>query len=196
MTIHPGSLKKFGIGQPIRRLEDRRLITGAGQYTDDILPLKTSYAHFLRSPHAHAKFRITDVEAAKAMKGVRAVYTGADVRDMPGVACQAPLQRADGSTMPTPKQPLLCDGVAMHLGDAVAMVVADTLAQAKDAAEAIAIDWAPLPDDGRRRAEGEGRRRLARRARQRRLRPVARQQGEDRRRVRQGAQDRDADRGQ
>ncbi len=143
MTIHPGSVKKFGIGQPIRRLEDQRLITGAGLYTDDILPARTAHAVFVRSPHAHARFRITDVETARAMKGVRAVFTGADVRDMPGVACQAPMQRADGKTMPVPKQPLLCDGVAMHLGDAVAMVVADTLAQAKDAAEAIGIDWTP-----------------------------------------------------
>jgi carbon-monoxide dehydrogenase large subunit len=145
MTIHTGSLKKFGIGQPVRRLEDQRLVTGAGQYTDDILPQKTAFAFFLRSPHAHAEFKITDTTAARAMRGVRGIFTGADVKEMPGVACQTPLQRADGSTMPVPKQPLICDGVAMHLGDAVAMVVADTLTQAKDAAEAIAITWKPLP---------------------------------------------------
>ncbi|MGL4241760.1 MAG: xanthine dehydrogenase family protein molybdopterin-binding subunit [Beijerinckiaceae bacterium] len=145
MTIHPGSMKKFGIGQPVRRIEDQRLITGAGQYTDDISPAKTAYAYILRSPHAHAAFRITDVETAKGMKGVLGVFTGADVGDLDGVACQAPMQTADGKTMPLPKWPLLCEGKVMHLGDAVAMVVADSHARAKDAAEAIQIDYKPLP---------------------------------------------------
>jgi aerobic carbon-monoxide dehydrogenase large subunit len=145
MTIHQASPKKFGLGQPVRRLEDHRLITGGGLYTDDIVPAKTAYAFILRSPHAHATFRITDVEAAKAMKGVLAVFTGADVADMAGVACQAPMQTADGKTMPLPKWPLLCTDKVMHLGDAVAMVVADSLARARDAAEAIGIDYKPLP---------------------------------------------------
>ncbi len=145
MTIHQGALKKFGIGQPVRRLEDHRLITGGGLYTDDILPARTAYAHILRSPHAHATFRITDIEAAKAMKGVLAVFTGDDVKDMDGVACQAPMQTADGNTMPLPKWPLLCLDKVMHLGDAIALVVATTPAIAKDAAEAIAVEYKPLP---------------------------------------------------
>ncbi len=144
MTIHPGSLKKFGIGQPVRRLEDQRFVTGTGRYTDDISPVKTAYAFILRSPHALATFRIADTTAAKAMKGVLAVYTGADVKDLAGVACQAPMQTADGKTMPLPKWPLLCEDKVMHLGDAVAMVVADSHARAKDAAEAIQIDYKPI----------------------------------------------------
>jgi aerobic carbon-monoxide dehydrogenase large subunit len=145
MTIHPGSVKKFGIGQPVRRLEDERFITGAGRYTDDLLPTKAAYAYVLRSPHAHATFTITDVEAAKAMKGVVAIFTGEDVKHLDGVACQAPMQTADGKTMPLPKWPLLCEDKVLHLGDAVAMVVADSHARAKDAAEAIAIDYKPMP---------------------------------------------------
>jgi aerobic carbon-monoxide dehydrogenase large subunit len=145
MTIHPGTMKKFGIGQPVRRLEDQRFVTGSGQYTDDILPVRAAYAFMLRSPHAHATFRITDVETARGMKGILGVFTGADVSHLAGVACQAPMQTADGKTMPLPKWPLLCEDKVMHLGDAVAMVVADSIAAAKDAAEAIAIDYKPLP---------------------------------------------------
>jgi aerobic carbon-monoxide dehydrogenase large subunit len=145
MTIHPGSMKKFGIGQPIRRVEDRKFVTGEGQYTDDILPTKAAHAFILRSPHAHATFTIRDTSAAKAMKGVLGVFTSADLGDMEGVACQAPLQKADGKPMEAPEWPLLCKGKVMHGGDAVAMVVANTLAQARDAAEAIDIDYKPLP---------------------------------------------------
>ncbi len=145
MTIHPGNLKKFGIGQPIRRVEDRKFITGAGRYTDDIAPQKAVHAYILRSPHACASFRITDVEAAKAAKGVLAVWTAADVAGLEGVACQAPLQKADGSMMVAPKWPLLCEGQVMHVGDAVAMVVADTPARARDAAELIGIEYKTGP---------------------------------------------------
>jgi aerobic carbon-monoxide dehydrogenase large subunit len=145
MTIHPGNLKKFGLGQPVRRVEDHKFITGAGQYTDDLLHAKTAQAFLLRSPHAHATFTIKDIAAAQAMKGVLAVYTSADTIGMKGVACQAPMQTADGKTMPLPEWPLLCHGKVMHIGDAVALVIAETLPQARDAAEAITIDYKPLP---------------------------------------------------
>jgi aerobic carbon-monoxide dehydrogenase large subunit len=145
MTIHPGSMKKFGIGQPIRRLEDRKFITGAGRYTDDIAPQKALHAFILRSPHAHAKFTINDVESAKAAKGVVAVWTAADVKGYAPVACQAPMQKADGSTMTAAEVPLLCESEVMHVGDAVAMVIADSVAQARDAAELIDIDYRTLP---------------------------------------------------
>jgi aerobic carbon-monoxide dehydrogenase large subunit len=131
MTIHPGNLKKFGIGQPIRRVEDRKFITGMGQYTDDISPVKAAHAFVLRSPQAHATFTITDISAAKAAKGVLGVFTAEDVKGMEGVACQAPMQKADGKTMEAPEWPLLCKGKVMHVGDAVAFIVADTLAQAR-----------------------------------------------------------------
>ncbi len=145
MTIHPGNLKKFGIGQPIRRVEDRKFITGMGQYTDDISPVKAVHAFVLRSPQAHATFTITDIAAAKAAKGVLGVFTSVDIKDMEGVACQAPMQKADGKTMEAPEWPLLCKGKVMHVGDAVAFVVADTLAQARDAAELIAVDYKAMP---------------------------------------------------
>jgi aerobic carbon-monoxide dehydrogenase large subunit len=145
MTIHPGSMKKFGIGQPIRRLEDRKFITGAGRYTDDIAPQKALHAFILRSPHAHAKFTINDIEAAKAAKGVVAVWTAADVKGYAPVACQAPMQKADGSTMAAAEVPLLCESEVMHVGDAVAMVIADSVAQARDAAELIDIEYRTLP---------------------------------------------------
>ncbi|MFM9974178.1 MAG: xanthine dehydrogenase family protein molybdopterin-binding subunit, partial [Beijerinckiaceae bacterium] len=144
MTIHPGNLKKFGIGQPVRRVEDQKFITGTGQYTDDILPANTAHAFVLRSPHAHATFTIQDIATAQAMKGVLAVYTAKDTAGMKGVACQAPMQTADGKTMPLPEWPLLCRDTVMHVGDAVALVIAGTLAQARDAAEVISIDYKPL----------------------------------------------------
>jgi aerobic carbon-monoxide dehydrogenase large subunit len=143
MTVQP-NMKKFGLGQPVRRLEDHKFVTGAGQYTDDILPQKTAHAFILRSPHAHASFTIKDLDAARGMKGVRAIFTAADLGDMDGVACQAPLNTAAGKPMEAPEWPLLCKGMVMHLGDAIAMVVADTLAQARDAAEAIDIDYRPM----------------------------------------------------
>ncbi|MGL4635538.1 MAG: xanthine dehydrogenase family protein molybdopterin-binding subunit [Beijerinckiaceae bacterium] len=145
MTVHPGNMKKFGIGQPVRRLEDAKFITGAGQYTDDISPTGVVHAFVLRSPHAHATFTLGELKTARGMKGVRAVYTAADLKGMTGVACQAPMKMADGKTMKTPEWPLLCRDKVMHLGDAVALVVADTLAQARDAAEAIEVDYKPLP---------------------------------------------------
>jgi carbon-monoxide dehydrogenase large subunit len=145
MTIHPGNMKKFGLGQPIRRLEDRKFITGAGRYTDDLLPQKAVHAFILRSPHAHARFTIKDTAAAKAAKGVLAVWTAADVAGFEGVACQAPMQKADGKTMTAPKWPLLCDGLVKHVGDAVAMVVADSVVRARDAAELIEIEYETLP---------------------------------------------------
>jgi aerobic carbon-monoxide dehydrogenase large subunit len=145
MTIHPGNLKKFGIGQPVKRLEDQRFITGTGQYTDDISPTKAAQAFLLRSPHAHATFKTGDLTAARAMKGVIAIYTSSDLGDLKGVACQAPMQTADGKTMPLPEWPLLCRDKVMHIGDAVAMIVAETVAQARDAAEAIDITYKAIP---------------------------------------------------
>jgi aerobic carbon-monoxide dehydrogenase large subunit len=145
MTAHPGNMKKFGIGQPVRRLEDAKFVTGAGQYTDDISPAGVAHAFVLRSPHAHATFTLGDLKAARGMKGVLAVYSAADLKGMTGVACQAPMKMADGKTMKTPEWPLLCRDKVMHIGDAVALVVATTLAEARDAAEAIPVDYKPLP---------------------------------------------------
>jgi aerobic carbon-monoxide dehydrogenase large subunit len=145
MNMHVGAPKKFGIGQGVRRVEDARLVSGQGRYTSDITPKNAAHAVILRSPHAHADFKVTDTAAARAMKGVIAVYTGADVAHLGGVPCQAPMKTADGKGMVLPKWELLVTGTAMHIGDAVAMVVAETAEQARDAAEAIQVDYKPLP---------------------------------------------------
>ena len=139
------SVKKFGIGQPVRRVEDQRLLTGGGRYTDDYAPERCLHAVVLRSPHAHAKFTITDVEAARAMKGVRLVLTAADVAHLGPVPCLAPMPNADGTSNFVAHTPVLANGTVRHVGDAVAFVVADSPVQARDAAEAITVDYTPLP---------------------------------------------------
>jgi carbon-monoxide dehydrogenase large subunit len=136
--------QKFGVGQPVRRVEDARLVRGEGHYTDDYRPEGTVHAYMLRSPHAHARFRISDLSAARAMPGVLLVLTHADVAHLGDVPCLAPVENSDGSTMATPSYPLLCPDTVRHVGDAVAFVVAETLWQARDAAEAIEVEWGPL----------------------------------------------------
>ncbi|MBL8691078.1 MAG: xanthine dehydrogenase family protein molybdopterin-binding subunit [Rhodospirillaceae bacterium] len=138
---------QFGFGQSVRRKEDVRFITGRGRYTDDIsLPGQVA-AFVVRSPHAHATFKIKDIAAAKKASGVLAVLTGADaVADKLGnIPCKVPIKNRDGSKSVMPPYPLLVADTARHVGDAVALVVAETLAQARDAAELIEIDWSPLP---------------------------------------------------
>jgi carbon-monoxide dehydrogenase large subunit len=140
-------MPKYGIGQPVLRFEDPRLLRGQGRYVDDINLRGQAYAVFLRSPHAHARIIRIDSELAKALPGVLAIYTGADYAadglGMPKV--NMPRKRPDGSPMFAPARPALCVDRVRYVGDLVAMVVAETLAQAKDAAEAIAVDYDPLP---------------------------------------------------
>ncbi|KMO12059.1 xanthine dehydrogenase family protein molybdopterin-binding subunit [Methylobacterium platani] len=139
------TVTKFGLGQPLRRVEDRRLITGEGHYGDDHAPEGCLHAALLRSPHAHAKFTVTDLDAARAMPGVHLVLTAEDVANLTDIKCQAPLPNGDGSQNHVANIPLLAKGTAKHIGDAVAFVVADTVAQARDAVEAIGIDYEVLP---------------------------------------------------
>jgi carbon-monoxide dehydrogenase large subunit len=138
---------KFGVGQPLRRFEDVRLLTGRGRYQDDVAIPRQSYAVFLRSPHAHARIRGIDTEAAKQAPGVLAVYTGADyAADGLGMPkANMPRKKADGSPMFAPQRPALVIDRVRYVGDPVAMVIAETLAEAKDAAELIAVDYEPLP---------------------------------------------------
>lgn len=136
---------KFGIGQPALRIEDPRLVTGKGRYTDDLQPAGCTHAVVLRSPHAHARFTLGDLSEVRAMPGVLLVLTSADVSQYGGLPCGAPATNHDGTQMTLPPYPLLADGVARHVGDAVAFVVAETEAQARDAAEAVPIDWETLP---------------------------------------------------
>ncbi len=138
---------KFGIGQPVRRLEDVRLLTGKGRYQDDQTFPRQAWCVFVRSPHAHARIRAVDTDAASRASGVVAVLTGEDyARDgiaMPKAAM--PRKKRDGSPMFAPQRPALVTDRARYVGDAVAMVIAETLTQAKDAAELVHVDYEPLP---------------------------------------------------
>jgi carbon-monoxide dehydrogenase large subunit len=137
--MHP---TKFGVSQGLTRKEDDALIRGRGRYVADIMPGNLLHAVVLRSPHAHPGFRITDAAAARAMRGVHLVLTGPDVADLGNLPCVA---IPEGLTVDAPPYPILARDEVRHVGDAVAFVVADTVAQAKDAAEAIAIDWQARP---------------------------------------------------
>ena len=136
-----------GIGAAVRRKEDRRFITGTGHYTDDINRPGQAYANFLRSPHAHATIKLIDAKAAAKMPGVLAVLTGADLAtDKIGdLICGWMIHSKDGSPMKMAPHPALAVGKVCHVGDPIAVVVAETLAQARDAAEKIAVDYAVLP---------------------------------------------------
>ncbi|WP_439547737.1 xanthine dehydrogenase family protein molybdopterin-binding subunit [Falsiroseomonas sp.] len=136
-----------GIGQPIRRFEDARLLRGQGRYTDDLRAPDAAHAVFLRSPHAHARITAIDVTPALSLPGVIAVLTGQDaVADGIGtLPCAVPRQRPDGSPMPRPPYRPLAVGAAKHVGDPIALIVAETKQQARDAAEAVLVEWEVLP---------------------------------------------------
>ena len=134
------------IGKPLRRLEDQRLLTGAGRYTDDVRPEGALHVAFLRSPHAHARIAKIEVSAARDAPGVAAVYLGADVvADGVGPIPFTHLhKRQDGSPIVAPPRMPITADEARFVGDAVAMVVAETRHQARDAAEMIEVEWEPL----------------------------------------------------
>jgi carbon-monoxide dehydrogenase large subunit len=133
------------VGQSVRRKEDYRFLTGTGQYTDDINPPHHTHAYFLRSPHAHAGIRSIDLAKAKAAPGVVAIYTGDDLAGVNGLPCGWLITGTDGQPMKEPPHPLLAQGKVRYVGDAVAMVVAETPDLAKDAAELIVVDYEVLP---------------------------------------------------
>src|SRR5689334_4108475 len=133
------------IGQSIRRKEDVRFLTGAGQYTDDVNPPHHTHAYFLRSPHAHAKIGRIDTSKAKNAPGVVAIYTGADLTGVNGLPCGWLITGTDGQPMKEPPHPVLAQGKVRYVGDGVALVIAETPEQAKDAAELIDIDYEVLP---------------------------------------------------
>ena len=140
-------MSKYGIGQPVLRFEDPRLLRGQGRFVNDINLHGQTYAVFVRSPHAHARIRSISTEAAAAAPGVLAVYTGHDVAaDGLGMPkANMPRKRPDGKPMFAPQRPALVVDRVRYVGDPVAMVVANTLAEAKDAAELVEIDYEPLP---------------------------------------------------
>ncbi|CAN7253882.1 xanthine dehydrogenase family protein molybdopterin-binding subunit [Variovorax paradoxus] len=138
---------RFGSGQAVRRLEDESLLSGAGRYTDDVALPGQTHLVFLRSPYPHARIVSIDTATAAAMPGVLRVITGAElaeagVKPMPGAVG---FKRADGSDCASPPRLALAHGTARFVGEAVAAVVAETVQQARDAAEAVVIDYEALP---------------------------------------------------
>lgn len=136
---------KFGIGQPVPRKEDPALLTGRGRYTDDLSLDGQAHAHVVRSPYAHGVLRALDVSAARAAPGVLAVITAEDLADYGDMVCALPLKNADGSALRTTRRPALARDKVRWVGDPVAVVVAETKAQAKDAAELVVLDVDTLP---------------------------------------------------
>ncbi|HUN94697.1 MAG TPA: xanthine dehydrogenase family protein molybdopterin-binding subunit [Bradyrhizobium sp.] len=132
---------KFGVGQSVLRKEDDALIRGKGRYTDDHAPSAAMHALVLRSPHAHATFTI-DVSRARSLPGVGVILTADDVKELGGLPC---LFNLEDNPFTGPLYPILADKEVRHVGDAVAFVVAETVDQARDAIEAIQIEWTPLP---------------------------------------------------
>jgi carbon-monoxide dehydrogenase large subunit len=140
-------MTKFGIGQAVPRTEDARLLTGRGRYTDDVSMAGQAYAYVLRSPHAHADILSIDTADALGVPDVLAIYTGADL-EADGIGtlpCQVPLRQKDGSPLKTPPRPALAIGRVRHVGDAVAVVIAESIDAARDASELILVDYADRP---------------------------------------------------
>ncbi|MEL6947756.1 MAG: xanthine dehydrogenase family protein molybdopterin-binding subunit, partial [Pseudomonadota bacterium] len=130
-----------GMGKSVLRKEDASFVTGQGQYTDDFKRADALHAYVLRSPYAHATFTVEDLETAQAAEGVALILTGQDTKDMPGLTCLTVMEQPDGTKHAKRDIPLLCVDTVRHVGDAVAMVIADTVANAKAAAELIEIDY-------------------------------------------------------
>ena len=136
---------KFGMGAPVRRVEDVRLITGRGRYTADMIPENALAAYVVRSPYSHARFTIGDLSAAQAAPGVHLVWTAADIAEMKGMPVVGKGRAIGGAKVIERKIPVLCADTVRYVGDAVAFVVADDLNHAKSAAELLEIDYDPLP---------------------------------------------------
>jgi carbon-monoxide dehydrogenase large subunit len=136
-----------GIGAPVKRREDFRFIKGVGKYTDDINLPNQTYCYILRSSVAHATIRSIDVSAAKAAPGVVAVYTSKDIDESGagGVPCGWLVTSRDGSPMKEPKHPILAAGKVRHVGDPVVAIIAESLNEAKNAADLVQLDLEELP---------------------------------------------------
>ena len=133
---------KFGFGQPLKRKEDDPLLRGAGRYIADVGPANPFHAVMVRSPHAHARFRIVNLAHVREMPGVRLILTASDIPALGPLPTPGVLPDVD---IKVPNYPILAKEVVRHVGDAVAFVVADSIDAAKDAAEALQIDWQALP---------------------------------------------------
>lgn len=140
-------MENYGIGQPVRRKEDQRFLTGQGRYVDDIRLENQAYACMVRSTYAHARIIEVDAREAEKAPGVIAVLTGKDW-DGDGlgpIPTRTPAKNSDGSPVPVPKRPALNSERVRHVGDGVAFVVAESIEAARDAAEIVAVDYEPLP---------------------------------------------------
>ncbi len=133
------------IGASARRVEDLRLLRGLGRYSEDLVPPGALHAVFVRSPHAAARILGVDAAEARALPGIVAVFTGEDMASLNSLPCVVARNLPDGSPMPQPPYHALTTGAVHHVGDPVAMVVATTAALARDGAEAVNVDWDPLP---------------------------------------------------
>jgi len=135
------------IGQSVKRREDYRFLTGAGQYTDDVQLANQSYAYFVRSPHAHAKIKAIRKDKAMKAPGVVAVFTGEDIANakVGGLPCGWLITDVNGQPMKEPPHPVLAQGKVRYVGDHVAIVIAESYGQAKDAAELVEVDYEVLP---------------------------------------------------
>lgn len=138
---------RFGSGQAVRRLEDGPLLAGAGRFTNDEALPGQAHLVFLRSPHAHARITSIDTSAARAMPGVVAILTGEDVAaaGLKSLGVALPFKRPDGSDLAAPPRPILAHGLVRFVGEPVAAIIAESAAAARDAAEAIAVDYEELP---------------------------------------------------
>ncbi|WP_075995867.1 xanthine dehydrogenase family protein molybdopterin-binding subunit [Salaquimonas pukyongi] len=139
-TVHA----KFGMGASVLRTEDDAFATGQGRYTDDIKAEGMLHGYVLRSPHAHARFTITDTSAARQADGVHLILTAADIAHLKPLSNVTPIRNEDGSEIVNRDLPVLCDGIVRHVGDAIAFIVADSTAEARDAAELIEVDFEDL----------------------------------------------------
>ena len=131
------------IGKSVKRVEDNRFLKGEGKYTDDFNMPNQTFAVYLRSPHAHANLVSVDISAAKAMDGVINVFTGKDIKDagIVGSICGWQVDFKNGDTMKEPGHPILAVDKVRHVGDAVALVIAEDIGTAKDAAGAVEVNY-------------------------------------------------------
>ena len=135
----------YAIGEPVKRKEDGKLLRGQGSYTDDVNLPGQAYAFILRSTQAHGRIKSIDTEAARKMKGVLGIYTGADVAQYGTLQSALPFKSRDGTDLKKPPRAALPTDKVRFVGDPIVCVVAETLAQAKDASEAIEVDIESLP---------------------------------------------------
>src|ERR1700691_2275705 len=145
LTADQLAVEKFAVGQSVPRKEDPMLLRGEGHYTDDVALPGQRYAVMVRSQVAHGVIRSIETETARKMPGVLGVYTAADLEGYGPLKCVVPFNNRDGTPMKKPLREALAKGKVRYVGDPVAFVVAETLRQAKDPAEAVTIDVEALP---------------------------------------------------